>query len=108
MVNRNRGSGTRVLLDRLLGAARPPGYFTEARSHNAVVAAVVQGRADWGVAIATVALGETLGFLPLQEEQFDFVVPDDRLSRPSVHAFLQLLADRAVRAALDRMGLTNP
>src|SRR5262249_28434452 len=48
MVNRNRGSGTRVLIDRLLGGARPPGYWAEARSHNAVVAAVAQGRADWG------------------------------------------------------------
>ena len=55
LVNRNRGSGTRILIDRLLGGARPPGYPTEARSHNAVVAAVAQGRADWGVAIETVA-----------------------------------------------------
>src|SRR5205814_2099219 len=70
LVNRNAGSGTRVLIDRLLGSARPPGYFTEPRSHNAVAAAVIQGRADWGVAISTVAaatgLGVPLGFLPLQ------------------------------------------
>ena len=45
------------------------------KSHNAVAAAVAQGRADWGVAIATVAEGAGLGFLPLQEEQFDFVIP---------------------------------
>src|SRR6202011_1573069 len=43
LVNRNRGSGTRILIDQFLGAARPPGVLTEARSHNAVVAAVVQG-----------------------------------------------------------------
>src|SRR5262249_32777468 len=49
-VNRNPGSGTRVLNDELLASHRPPGYLTEARSHNAVVAAVAQGRADWGVA----------------------------------------------------------
>src|SRR5205823_556347 len=60
LVNRNRGSGTRVLIDQLLGAARPPGYAIEARSHNAVAAAVQQGRADWGVAIQTVAAAYNL------------------------------------------------
>ena len=44
MVNRNRGSGTRILTDRLLGPARPPGYLTEPRSHNAVAAAVALER----------------------------------------------------------------
>ena len=55
MVNRNRGSGTRVLIDGLLGGGRPPGYAVEPRSHNAVAAAVAQGRADWGLAIEPVA-----------------------------------------------------
>jgi putative molybdopterin biosynthesis protein len=49
MVNRNAGAGTRVLIDRLLGGARPPGYSNQPRSHNAVAAAVAQGRADWGL-----------------------------------------------------------
>ena len=52
MVNRNPGSGTRILIDRLLGGARPAGYAVQPKSHNAVAAAVAQGRADWGVAIA--------------------------------------------------------
>src|SRR5262249_17768447 len=55
MVNRNAGAGTRILIDRLLSGARPPGYANQPRSHNAVAAAVAQGRADWGVAIETVA-----------------------------------------------------
>src|SRR5205807_1294048 len=84
LVNRNRGSGTRVLIDRLLGDVRPPGYWTEPRSHNAVVAAVAQGRADWGVAIAPVAKEAGLGFLPLQDEHYDFVIPRDRHERPAV------------------------
>ena len=53
MVNRNQGAGTRILIDRLLGAARPDGYWNQPRSHNAVAAAVTQGRADWGMTIAT-------------------------------------------------------
>jgi putative molybdopterin biosynthesis protein len=47
MVNRNAGAGTRVLIDKLLDGARPPGYSNQPRSHNAVAAAVGQGRADW-------------------------------------------------------------
>ena len=63
MVNRNAGAGTRILIDQLLGAARPPGYGNQPRSHNAVAAAVAQGRADWGVAIQPVAAMYGLGFL---------------------------------------------
>jgi putative molybdopterin biosynthesis protein len=55
MVNRNAGSGTRILIDRLLEGAQPRGYAVQPRSHNAVVAAVAQGRADWGVAIRSAA-----------------------------------------------------
>jgi putative molybdopterin biosynthesis protein len=104
LVNRNRGSGTRVLVDQLLGAARPAGYSTEARSHNAVAAAVQQGRADWGVAIRTVAADYGLGFLPLREEQYDFVIPRSRLERPAVRAFRDLLGREAVRAELRGLG----
>jgi putative molybdopterin biosynthesis protein len=106
LVNRNRGSGTRILIDRLLGNAKPPGHLTEARSHNAVVAAVGQGRADWGVAIAPVARAAGLGFLPLQEERYDFVVPASRWDRPAVRAFRALLEQPAVRDALIAKGFT--
>ncbi len=106
LVNRNRGSGTRVLIDQLLGATRPAGYTVEARSHNAVVAAVQQGRADWGVAIQTVATAYGLGFLPLRDEQYDFVIPRSRLPRPAVQAFTALLGCAAVRDALRNLGFT--
>jgi putative molybdopterin biosynthesis protein len=107
LVNRNRGSGTRVLIDRLLGTARPPGYLTEARSHNAVAAAVAQGRADWGVAIEPVARALGLGFRVLRDEHYDFVVPDSRRGRPAVRAFVGLLDDPAVRAGLAERGFTR-
>jgi putative molybdopterin biosynthesis protein len=106
LVNRNRGSGTRVLIDRLLGEVRPPGYWTEARSHNAVAAAVAQARADWGVAIAPVAKDAGLGFLPLQDEHYDFVVPRNRLERPAVGTFKDLLETKEIRAALTRLGFS--
>jgi len=104
MVNRNQGSGTRILIDRLLAGAQPPGYAVQASSHNAVAAAVAQGRADWGVAIEWVARSNGLGFLPLENEQYDFVIPRSRRDRPAVRAFCALLADPAVRRQLAAMG----
>jgi putative molybdopterin biosynthesis protein len=104
LVNRIRGSGTRILIDRLLGAARPPGHLTEAKSHNAVVAAVAQGRADWGVAIETAARTAGLGFLALREERYDFVVPEGRWERPAVRAFRELLEQQGVRDILAAHG----
>ena len=104
MVNRNAGSGTRVIVDRLLGAQRPPGYGVQTRSHNAVAAAVSQGRADWGVAIDTVAQLYGLDFLPLQQERYDFIVPKARSTRAAVARFCALLNDAGVRAELAGLG----
>lgn len=104
MVNRNAGSGTRVIIDALLGERRPAGYGTQTKSHNAVAAAVHQQRADWGVAIDTVAKQYGLGFIALKQEQYDFIVPASRLARAPVRAFCELLEDRKTRASLDAMG----
>jgi putative molybdopterin biosynthesis protein len=104
MVNRNAGSGTRILVDQLLGARRPAGYGVQTKSHNAVAAAIAQGRADWGVAIDTVAAQYGLAFIPIREEQYDFIVPTARLDRAPVQAFRALLADPAVRDELRARG----
>ncbi len=104
MVNRNAGSGTRILIDRVLGGTRPPGYSAQTKSHNAVAVAVAQGRADWGVAIQTVAAEYGLGFLPLQAEQYDFMVPAARLDRAPVQRFLEVLRSPSTRAALRARG----
>ncbi len=109
MVNRNRGSGTRVLIDELLGERRPPGYPYEPRSHYAVAAAVAQGRADWGVTIDTVARPAGLRFRSLRAECYDFAVPSDRWDRPSVQALRRLLAEGgALRAELEALGFGPP
>jgi putative molybdopterin biosynthesis protein len=104
MVNRNAGSGTRVIVDQLLGQHRPPGYGVQTKSHNAVAAAVAQGRADWGVAIDTVARQYGLGFIPLQEEQYDFIVQKASLTRPPVRAFCALLDNPKTREELSALG----
>ena len=109
MVNRNRGSGTRLLIDELLAGRRPSGYVYEPRSHHAVAAAIAQGRADWGVAIEPVARAAGLRFLPLREERYDFVVPESRLDRPAVAALRRLLAPGSdVRRALEARGFRTP
>jgi putative molybdopterin biosynthesis protein len=105
MVNRNQGSGTRALIDRLLAGARPAGYAVQPRNHNAVAAAITQSRADWGVTLDIIARNAGLGFLPVQEERYDFVVPIRRMNRPGVVAFRKLLLEPVTRQALMRLGM---
>ena len=105
MVNRNAGAGTRILIDQLLCGARPPGYANQPKSHNAVAAAVAQGRADWGIAIESVARLYGLEFLPLSPESYDFLLPDSRCEQPAVRAFLAALKDDAVKDRIRALGL---
>ena len=105
MINRNPGSGTRVLIDRLLGGARPRGYAVQPRNHNAVAAAVAQSRADWGMTLDMIAHSRGLGFLPFQHEKYDFVLPRSRAKRPGAIALRDLLRQQSIREALLRMGM---
>ncbi len=105
MVNRNAGAGTRVLIDRLLDGARPAGYANQPKSHNAVAAAIAQGRADWGLAIEPVAKLYGLGFLPVSPEHYDFLIVDERRERPAVQAFLAALNDEQTRARIRALGM---
>jgi putative molybdopterin biosynthesis protein len=105
MVNRNTGSGTRVLIESLLGRARPSGYANQPRSHNAVAAAVAQNRADWGVAIAPVARMYGLSFLPIAPEEYDFLLRESRRERPAVAAFLAALRDETTRQRIRALGM---
>jgi molybdenum cofactor synthesis domain-containing protein len=104
MVNRNQGAGTRILIDALLAGARPEGYWNQPKSHNAVAAAVSQGRVDWGVTIAPVAAAAGLGFIPLTEEHYDFALVLARRERPAAQAFLSALHSPEARRALEEAG----
>ncbi len=105
MVNRNAGSGTRVLIDKLIEGARPQGYANQPKSHNAVAAAIAQGRVDWGVAIKPVAKLYGLGFLPVAPEHYDFLLVESRRGRPAVQAFLAALRDPQTRARIAALGM---
>jgi putative molybdopterin biosynthesis protein len=107
MVNRNTGSGTRLLVEGLLKGARPAGFWNQPRSHNAVAAAVAQGRADWGVAIESVARAYGLGFLPLTQEHYDLAYPEERRDGPALAAFLALLDEPGTSADLADLGFTR-
>jgi putative molybdopterin biosynthesis protein len=106
MVNRNQGAGTRMLVDGLLKGARPPGYWNQPRSHNAVAAAVAQGRADWGVAIKPVADVLGLGFIPLADEEYDFAVRDVFVESAKGAAFTRALGQ--CREAIEALGFSHP
>jgi len=102
IVNRNRGSGTRVMLDlrlrELLGGRRPEdfvkGYTYEAKTHTAVATAIIQGRADVGLSLEAVAKMFDLDFIPVGEEIYDFAVRRERLEKPAVRRLLEALASR--------------
>jgi putative molybdopterin biosynthesis protein len=105
MVNRNAGAGTRILIDQLLSGAKPPGYANQPKSHNAVAAAVAQGRADWGIAIESVARLYGLEFLPLSPESYDFLLPQGRRAQPAVQAFISALKEESVKQRIRALGL---
>lgn len=109
MVNRNRGAGTRILIDRLLGERRPAGYPYEPRSHYAVAAAISQGRADWGITIETVAAEAGLRFQPIQDEHYDFAVPESRWNRPALRLLREWLDDgnSKLRRVLEAAGFSK-
>lgn len=104
MVSRNRGSGTRVIIDKMLKNRKPPGCNVEVRSHHAVATSVMQSRADWGVTIEPVARLYGLKFFPLRLEHYDFVVPNDRKHSTVMVEFQQLLATESIQMKLQAMG----
>ena len=85
--------------------ARPSGYANQPKSHNAVAAAIAQGRADWGVAIEPVAKLYGLGFLPLSPEHYDFLLVENRMERPAARAFLAALRDDTTRTRIRALGM---
>jgi len=70
------------------------GYTYEVKTHTAVALAVKQGRADVGIASGYVAEMFNLDFIPLTWEEYDFLIPRDRLERKLVKEFIESLKDR--------------
>jgi len=107
-VNRQRGAGTRVLLDYhlgLLGLASEGirGYNQEEFTHLAVAAAVASGRADCGLGIPAAARALELDFIPLYQERYDLVIPRDYHESELLAPLLELLHSPAFRRAVSAM-----
>jgi putative molybdopterin biosynthesis protein len=108
-VNRQRGAGTRVLLDvelsRLdLTPDQISGYSREEHTHLAVAAAVAAGRADTGLGILAAARAFGLDFVPVAQEPYDLVLTTATLDDPLLGPFWELLADKGFRAEVEALG----
>jgi putative molybdopterin biosynthesis protein len=108
-VNRQRGAGTRVLLDHELGrrhiaAEAITGYAREEHTHLAVAAAVAAGRADAGLGVMAAARAFDLDFVPVTREPYDLVLAVQTLDEPAIAPLWELLERPAFRSAVEALG----
>lgn len=108
-VNRQKGSGTRILADYLcrkegVDPAGVYGYDREEFTHTAVAAQIAGGTADAGMGILSAAKIYGLDFLPVCVEQYDLIIPDYAWDTPVVRRVLEILASPAFRARLEKLG----
>jgi putative molybdopterin biosynthesis protein len=107
-VNRQRGAGTRVLLDyhlNLLGinAEDILGYNQEEYTHLGIAVAVASGRADCGLGIAAAAQALDLEFIPLFQERYDLVIPKQHADSELLAPLFRLLNGQPFRNAVSRL-----
>jgi len=107
-VNRQRGAGTRVLLDYHLGLqgiepSSIQGYEHEEYTHLAVAAAVASGRADCGLGIHAAARALELDFIPLYQERYDLILRQETYRSEKIQPLLALLEDPAFKAAVKKL-----
>ncbi|MPW26666.1 molybdopterin biosynthesis protein [Alkalibaculum sp. M08DMB] len=108
-VNRQKGSGTRILLDYLLACDGIKtdsiyGYEREEFTHMAVAAQIASGSADTGLGIFSAANIYNLNFIPLYEEEYDFIIPERFLELEDVQNFLEILTSKEFEKILKTMG----
>jgi len=115
-VNRQGGSGTRILCDHLLkenglDSSRINGYSREEFTNTAVAAQIAAGTADAGLGIFSAAKLYGLDFIPICNEKYDLLLKAENLEMPLVKDFLQILKGEEFRRRLENLGgyvLENP
>jgi putative molybdopterin biosynthesis protein len=108
-VNRQKGSGTRILTDYLLGksgmeASQIRGYDRDMTTHMAVAAAVESGTADVGIGVFSAAKAMGLDFIPIGFEEYDFAVPEKYMETDLIQNFLRVLKSAEFEAILKELG----
>ena len=108
-VNRQKGSGTRILCDYLarennLDTSQINGYEREEFTHTAVAAAVASGTADAGMGILSAARIYGLTFIPICPEQYDLLIAEDAFELEAVQRLLQVLKGPEFAQRLERLG----
>jgi putative molybdopterin biosynthesis protein len=109
MINRQAGSGTRILLDdRLEHLGLDPsalsGYANEEFTHMSVAAAVLSGSADAGLGIFAAAKALDLDFIPVVTEQYDLVIPDEFFESDRIQTMLETIVTPAFKARVEALG----
>ena len=108
-INREEGSGSRALMDRLvaragLGGEMIRGYERSVEGHLAVADAVATGLADAGIGVRSAAEARGLGFVSLGQERYDFVIPNHFMDMPMVQAFIETLKQPYSRRQVEVLG----
>jgi putative molybdopterin biosynthesis protein len=109
LINRQGGSGTRILLDfrlKQLGIAPESiaGYANEEFTHMAVAAAVLSGAADVGLGIFSAARALGLDFIPVVTEQYDLLIPDVYFETPAIQQMLAVIRGQRFKQRVAALG----
>lgn len=109
IINRNRGSGTRLWLDHQLTLLSLPvqalrGYEREVRTHIAVAEAINTGRAEVGLGAKAAARKYGLDFIPLFQERFDLVMPSEQITDQRLRPLFDILTSLHFRRLVEELG----
>ena len=112
-INRQRGSGTRVLLDYLIekegiDPAQINGYEGEEFTHLGVAVAIESGRADVGLGIYGAAKALGLAFVPVEQEQYDLIIPQAFCDDSQVQKVVEVLRSKEFRTQIEGLGGYDP
>ncbi len=108
-INRQAGSGTRVLLDHYLAGSQVDpdgidGYDQDEFTHMTVAAAVLSGRADAGLGILAAARALKLDFIPLAREEYQLVIPREHFDAPKIQTLLKAIRSDRFKETIRKMG----
>jgi len=110
IVNREKGSGTRILLDehlRKMGISGRSikGYYKEYQSHIAVASSVARGEADCGIGNEKACLQvQGIDFIPIQKEQYDMILKKEDINSPAAEAIFSILRSEEFKLELQGLG----